>query len=44
MIYYYEQLGLYQLFYDINNKTLLENFVHNILSSLIVYDKNIILI
>ena len=23
MIYYYEQLGLYQLFYDINNKTLL---------------------
>ena len=39
MIYYYEQLGLYQLFYDINNKTLLENFVHNILSSLIAYDK-----
>ena len=39
MIYYYEQLGLYQLFYDINNKTLLENFVHNILYSLIAYDK-----
>lgn len=39
MIYYYEQLGLYQLFYDINNKTLLENFVHNILYSLITYDK-----
>lgn len=39
MIYYYEQLGLYQLFYDINNKTLLENFVHNILYSLMVYDK-----
>lgn len=39
MIYYYEQLGLYQLFYDINNKTLLENFVHNILYSLMAYDK-----
>ena len=39
MIYYYEQLGLYKLFYDINNKTLLENFVHNILYSLIAYDK-----
>lgn len=39
MIYYYEQLGLYQLFYDINNKTLLENFVHNILYNLIAYDK-----
>lgn len=39
MIYYYEQLGLYQLFYDINNKTLLENFVHNILYSLVAYDK-----
>ena len=39
MIYYYEQLGLYQLFYDINNKTLLDNFVHNILYSLIAYDK-----
>ena len=39
MIYYYEQLGLYQLFYDINNKTLLENFVHNILYSLTAYDK-----
>ena len=39
MIYYYEQLGLYQLFYDINSKTLLENFVHNILYSLMAYDK-----
>lgn len=39
MIYYYAQLGLYQLFYDINNKTLLENFVHNILYSLMAYDK-----
>lgn len=39
IIYYYEQLGLYQLFYDINNKTLLENFVHNILYSLMAYDK-----
>lgn len=39
MIYYYEQLGLYQLFYDINHKTLLENFVHNILYNLIAYDK-----
>ncbi|MBM6832322.1 PucR family transcriptional regulator [Megamonas hypermegale] len=38
-IRYYEQLGLYQLFYDINNKTLLENFVSNILSKLIAYDE-----
>lgn len=38
-INYYEHLGIYQLFYDINNKKLLEDFIEINLGKLISYDK-----